>query len=56
MTKDEDIREIRREIKRQVNAEETLKWRKVNECAYAGRPNALYKGRKPRLYILVPTS
>jgi ribosomal protein S14 len=56
MTKDEDVREIRREMERQENAQETSKWRKVNECACAGRPNALYKGRKPRLYILVHAS
>lgn len=40
-TKDEDVREIRREIERPKNDQETLKLRKVNECVYAGRLNAL---------------
>jgi hypothetical protein len=55
-TKDEAVREIRRETERQKNEQEMLKLRKMNEYAYAGRLNALYKGRKPRLYIFVPAS
>lgn len=51
----ENIRQKRREKDCQ-ETEQVTKWTKVNECALARRPNALYKGTKLRLYLLVPAS